>query len=213
MGVSCWNASFAYGANYQCTVNLSSNAGSPLGSITYTFDGGSPVTLPLSNGNAQFTITRPNAGAHTVVIAYAQQTNYAAAAPQTESFTVTPAPINISLTPSSYYTTAGTNLTFQAAVTSWSAGPPSAIGNISFYDGNTLLSTVPVNANGQSSYTTASLAPGSHTITATYGTGINYSSGSASATITLTKQPSVISSTSATTSGLPTIRKYDGGEE
>ena len=52
LSASCWNASFAYGANYQCTVNLSSNAGAPLGSITYTYDGGSPVTVPLSNGNA-----------------------------------------------------------------------------------------------------------------------------------------------------------------
>jgi len=187
MAVSCWNASFAYGANYQCTVNLSSNAGAPLGSITYSFDGSSPVTLPLTNGNSQFTIARPNTGTHTVVVAYAQQTNYAAAAAQTETFTVTPAPVNVSLTPSSYYSPAGTSLTFQATVTSWSAGPPNANGSVSFYDGSALLATIPVNASGQASYTTASLSAGTHTITATYGVGINYGAGASSATINLSK--------------------------
>ena len=187
MGVSCWNASFAYGANYQCTVNLSSNAGAPQGSITYTFDGGPPVGLALTNGNAQFTITEPRAGTHTVIVAYAQQTNYAAAAPQTETFTVTPAPVNVSMTPSSYSAPVGTGLTFQAAVTSWSAGPPDANGSVSFFDGSVLLATVPVNASGQASYTTANLSVGTHTITATYGAGTNYASGSSSATIKLTK--------------------------
>ncbi len=90
MSVSCWNASFAYGANYQCTVNVSSNAGSAQGAITYSFDGGAAVSVPLSGGNAQFTITQPAVGKHQVVVAYPQQTNYAAATPQTRSFTVKP---------------------------------------------------------------------------------------------------------------------------
>jgi hypothetical protein len=183
---SCWNSSFAYGANYQCTVNLISNAGAPLGSITYTFDGGSAVTIPLSSGNAQFTLATPRVGAHTVVIAYAQQTNYAAAKSQTETFTVTPAPVIVSLTPSSWFTRAGTSLTFQAAVSSWSAGAPNANGAVSFYDGAKLLSTVTVNASGQASYTTASLSAGIHTITATYAGGGNYASGSSSVIIILT---------------------------
>jgi sugar lactone lactonase YvrE len=187
LSASCWNASFPYGANYQCTVNLSSNAGAAQGSITYTFDGASPVTVPLSNGNAQFTLTTPNVGTHTVVIAYAQQTNYAAAKSQTETFTVTPAPVNVSLTPSTWYTTVGTSITFQVAVSSWSAGPPNATGSVSFYNGATLLSTVRVNASGQASYTTSSLPAGSQTITATYAGGTNYSSGSSSVTITIVR--------------------------
>ncbi|MGH9600274.1 MAG: Ig-like domain repeat protein, partial [Terracidiphilus sp.] len=185
MSASCWNSSFAYGANYQCTVNVSSNAGSAQGSITYSFDGGAPVAVPLSNGNAGFTLTKPAAGTHTVAIAYAQQTNYAAAPTQTENFTVTPAPVNVSLTPSTWYTKVGTSITFAVSVTSWSAGPPNDNGAVSFYDGSTLLATVPVNSSGQASYTTSSLGAGSQTITATYAGGTNYASGSSSATITL----------------------------
>jgi sugar lactone lactonase YvrE len=185
MAVACWNASFAYGANYQCTVNLSSNAGAAQGSITYSLDGGSKVSVTLSNGNAQFTLTKPNARTHTVVVSYAQQTNYAAASSQTETFTVTPAPVIVSLTPSSWYAYPGTSLTFQAAISSSSAGAPSATGAVSFYDGAKLLSTVPVNASGQAAYATAGLSAGIHTITAVYAGGTNYASGSSSVVIIL----------------------------
>jgi Glycosyl hydrolases family 28/Bacterial Ig-like domain (group 3)/MBG domain (YGX type) len=186
MSVSCWNANFPYGANYQCTVNVSSAAGSAQGSITYSYDGATPVAVALSGGNAGFTITRPVVGNQSVVIAYAQQTNYAAATPQTENFTVTPAPVTVSLTPSTWYAKAGTSVTFSAAVASWSAGAPNDNGSVSFYLGSTLLATVPVNASGQASYTTATLPAGSDTITATYAGGTNYGTGSASVTITLT---------------------------
>jgi hypothetical protein len=182
---ACGNASFAYGANYQCTVNLSSNAGAALGSISYTFDGGPAVTVPLSYGNAQFTLITPKVGTHTVIIAYERQTNYAAAKSQTETFTVTPAPVIVSLTPSSWFTTAGTSLTFQAAVSSGTAGPPDANGTVSFYNGDTLMANIPVNASGQASYTTAALSAGIHTVTATYSGGSNYASGSSSVTIIL----------------------------
>ncbi|HEY1647227.1 MAG TPA: pectinesterase family protein [Terracidiphilus sp.] len=187
MSVSCWNASFPYGANYQCTVNVSSNAGSAKGSVTYSFDGGATVAVPLSNGNAQFTITKPPAGNHSVVIAYAQQTNYAAAPAQTENFTVTPAPVIVLLTPSTWFTKVGTSITFNASVTSWSAGTPNDNGAVSFYNGSTLLATVPVNSTGQASYTTSSVPVGIDTITATYAGGTNYASGSTTVIIILTR--------------------------
>jgi streptogramin lyase len=187
MSASCWNASFAYGANYQCTVSLSSNAGSAQGSLTYSFDGGSAISVPVSNGNAQFIITKPVAGTHNVVLSYAQQGNFGAAGPQTESFTVTPAAVNISLTPSSWYATVGTSITFQASVSSSSAGAPNANGTVSFYDGGNLLATVPVNSSGQASYMTTSLPIGSQTILASYAGGTNYVSGSTSVNITLAK--------------------------
>ena len=185
MTASCWNPSFPYGGNYQCTVNVSSNAGPAKANITYSYDGGPPVTVPLSGGNARFTIAKPVVGNQNVVISYAQQTNYAAAAPQTENFTVTSAPVQVSLTPSTWYTTVGTSITFSASVTSWSGGPPNDNGSVAFYDGSTLLATVPVNASGQASYTTSSLPTGSQTITATYAGGVNYASGSSSVTIRL----------------------------
>ena len=87
---SCWNSSFAYGGNYTCSVNVSSNAGGIVpGEVTYTLDGGSAVSVPLSGGNAEFTLTQPAVGTHTVVISYPQQGNFQASSPSTETFTVT----------------------------------------------------------------------------------------------------------------------------
>jgi len=185
MSPACWNSSFPYGGNYQCNVTVSSNAGPAQGVVSYAVDSGSALTSALSNGNTQFAISLPAAGPHTVVIRYAQQGNFAAASPQTENFTVTQAPVYVGLTPSSWYATAGTNITFQAAISSWSAGPPNSLGSVSFYDGNAPLGTVAVNASGQANYSTASLAVGSHTITATYSGTANYASGSTSVTITV----------------------------
>ena len=185
LSASCWNSSFPYGGNYQCTVNISSNAGSAQGSITYSYDGGAPVPVPLNYGNAQFTIPEPVVGGQNVVIGYAQQANFSAAAPVTENFTVTPAPVNVQLTPSTYYTAAGNSVTFTAKVSSWSAGAPGNNGAVSFYDGSTLLATVPVGGSGSASYTTTLLPAGTQTVTATYAGGTNYASGSASATITI----------------------------
>jgi polygalacturonase/sugar lactone lactonase YvrE len=186
MNVSCFESSFPYGGNYQCIVIVSSKAGPARGTITYSFDGGSPVAAALNAGIALFTITKPAAGNHSVVIGFAQQTNYAAAASQTENFTVTPAPVTVSLTPSARHAIAGTPVTFQVAVTSFSAGPPDDNGSVSFLNGSTLLATLPVNASGQASYTTSSLPVGNDTIRATFAGGTNYASGSASVTITIT---------------------------
>jgi hypothetical protein len=184
---ACWNATSVYGQSYQCTVNLSSAAGTPAGAITYSADGAAAVSLALNNGNAQFTLSTPAAGSHTLTIAYAQQGNYAAATPATESFTVSPAPVVVSLTPSSWYTSASGGISFRAAASSWSAGAPKNNGSVSFYDGTTLLATVPVDGNGTASWSTTALTPGTHTITATYAGGANYASGSATANITLTR--------------------------
>jgi len=188
LNTACWNSTFNYGANYQCTVSASSNAGSAQGVITYQYDGGVAVPVPVNNGHAQFTITRPVVGAHTVSIAYAQQSNYAAAAAPIQNFTVMTAPVYVAVTPSSWYMKVGTNLTFQATVSSYTgAGAPKATGSVSFSDGSTLLTTVPVGSNGQASFSTSSLSTGSHTITAIYSNGANYSTGSGSATITVAK--------------------------
>ncbi|MGC2163111.1 MAG: Ig-like domain-containing protein [Silvibacterium sp.] len=183
---SCWNANFPYGENYQCGIYTSSAAGAPLGVVTYQYDGGSTLSLPLQNGNAQFTITQPQTGIHMVQIGYAAQTNYAAAFSTTVSFTVVRAPVVVQLIPSSSYVTGG-NLTLNVTIQSWSAGPPNQLGTVTFYNGSTALATVPVSAGGTASTTlpASSLANGKHTLSASYSGSTNYSAGSASATITV----------------------------
>ncbi len=62
LALICWNPTFSYGANYQCAITATSNAGSPAGSVTYTVDGGAATMVALSNGNATVTVPTPSRG-------------------------------------------------------------------------------------------------------------------------------------------------------
>jgi hypothetical protein len=62
-------------------VNVGSVAGGATGAITYTLDSNAPVSLPLSGGFAQFSLPTPNAGPHTLVIDYPQQSIFTASDP------------------------------------------------------------------------------------------------------------------------------------
>ncbi|NYF77947.1 Ig-like domain repeat protein [Granulicella arctica] len=179
LSASCWNASFAYGGSYTCTVSLSSNAGSAQGSLSYVVDGGSINSVTISNGSAQFSVPTPNAGNHSVTISDAAQGNFAAAAPVTESFTVTQAPTQVQLTPSSYDQPASTPLTLTASLTSWSASVPMD-GTVAFYDGTTLLGTLPAGATA--SFHATGLSAGTQAFSAVYLTGPsgNYASANSS---------------------------------
>jgi hypothetical protein len=184
LGLACWNANFPYGAGYTCGAYTSSQAGPPPGSITYAYDNAAPIKVPLVWGIGLFVIPKPVVGQHQVAVSYAAQGNFAAATPQAESFTVTPAPVNVGLTPSTYYLTGGT-LKLSAQVQSWSAGAPRSTGSVTFSIGNTVLGVIPVNAAGQASLSVAAsaLPNGSDSITATYSGGINYATGAASITV------------------------------
>ena len=181
--LTCWNTPYPYGADFHCGAYASSTGGAPLGSITYVYDGQQPVAVPLVSGTANFIIPKPPVGTHSISVSYAAQTNYAAAGPKVQSFTVTPAPVVIQFTPSAWSVTGG-SLTLTAAVQSSSAGPPNATGSVTFKYGSTAV-TVPVNSAGIASTTVAvsSLPTGNDVLTASYGGGTNYGTGSTSITV------------------------------
>lgn len=184
LAMSCWNTPYPYGANFQCVVNASSNAGAPLGSITYVYDGNAPVTVSLASGAVNITLPKPPVGNHSVTVSYPAQTNYAAAGPKVQDFIVTSAPVVVQFTPSAWYVTGG-SLTLSASIQSWSAGPPNATGSVAFKNGANVIAIVPVNAMGAASTTVlvSSLPKGSDVITAIYSGGTNYATGSTSITV------------------------------
>jgi hypothetical protein len=77
--MACWNSNFPYGADYICGAYTSSNAGPAQGVITYSYDGGAPVTVPLQWGVGIFNHRQTVVGPHKVVVSYAAQGNFAAA--------------------------------------------------------------------------------------------------------------------------------------
>jgi hypothetical protein len=78
-----------------------------------------------------------------------------------------------SLSASSSSATAGTIVTLTATLAS-NAGKP--IGGVTFYDGATALGTESLDANASSSFSTASLATGQHSLTAGYGANGTFAS-------------------------------------
>ena len=159
LSASCGGASFSFGGNYTCNVSVGSTNGIPAGNISYSFDGGTAVNLPLTKGAAQFIWTGPPAGTHSVVISYAAQGAYLGSGPSTQSFTVSPAYTQLSLKPSNYYPAALTSFTLSASVSS-SAGAPSSGPVTVMWTMARRLGTSPVNAAGQASLTIGSIAAG-----------------------------------------------------
>jgi hypothetical protein len=171
--VDCWNASFAYGADYQCDANPDDPAILP-GGITYSVNGAAAVTVPFNKvGHSLWSLSKPTVGSYTMTINYPQTTNYAAYALPTQHFTVTPADVELGFLPDNWSPSAGDHVMLQASVASSSAGPPNGIGSVTFYDGSRLLATVAVDSNGNANYTTT-FTSGMHNLKATYA-GANYS--------------------------------------
>jgi hypothetical protein len=165
MGVSCWGGS-PYGVNYTCQASLSSSAGSATGSITYTLDGGSSVSVPISNGSAQFVIAKPVAGSHHVVVSYAGQGNYASVASQTFSFTTQPGQTQLLLSSSSYYLKSGSSLTITASASTPQSGVP--IGTVTFYDSGASIGSSTVGSNGVAVFVIPAIAQGKHNFTTAF---------------------------------------------
>jgi hypothetical protein len=136
-------------------------------------------TVPV-NGSGQATLTTSAlaVGSHPITAAYSGDTNFTtsgAALTQTVGQGSTSTALSSSQNPSTF----GQSVTFTATVTG-GAGTPT--GTVTFRDGATVLGTVALNGSGQATFTTSSLAIGTHPITATYSGDANFT-GSTSATL------------------------------
>jgi sugar lactone lactonase YvrE len=75
----------------------------------------------------------------------------------------------------------GAPVTLTALASSTTTGTPT--GSMAFFDGTTLLATVPVTANGSATYSSSGFALGTHSITAVYSGDTNFTSSTSSATV------------------------------
>ncbi|MBF0554787.1 MAG: Ig-like domain repeat protein, partial [Nitrospirae bacterium] len=163
-----------YGASVTFTATVTGT--SPTGTVTF-MDGTKTLgTASLSgSGQAAYSTSSLSVGTHSITAAYGGDTNNSsstsAALNQAINAITTATTLVSSLNPSTY----GTSVTFTATVTG-----TSPTGTVTFKDGTTTLGTASLNSSGQASYSTSSLAAGSHLITAVYsGNANNLSSTSA----------------------------------
>jgi len=158
-------------------------------------DGGSVLgSATISSGSASFSATSLAQGTHSITAAYSGDANDTAStsAPLTQTVkAVTSLALASSLNPA----VVGQSVTFTVNLNT------AATGTVQFLDGSTLLNTATV-AAGVATFTTTTLAQGTHSISVNYSGDSNYQS-SSSAPLTETINPKATTTTTVTSSPNP----------
>jgi len=183
-----------YGDAVTFTATLSSGA---TGTVTF-FDGATELgTSGLTANVATFDTSSLTGGAHAITVTYPGDANFLAATSPALTHDVTRAPVTVtlvsSLEPSSYTG----SVTFTATVS------PGATGTVTFKDGATTLGSGTLNGT-DATFTLATLAAGTHSITATYDGDVNY----ATATSAPLTQTVDAAATTTTLTGLAAATIY-----
>jgi sugar lactone lactonase YvrE len=196
---------YGQGITVAAKVTPSSTTAAMTGTITFKIDGVAGVPVPIvyagGVGTASDIVSSQTVGSHTVTAIYSGDFNYAASNNNS-------APLTISVTKANTTTVAATSPasllqfsseTLTATVASTTTGTPT--GTVSFYNGTTLLGTSSLNSSGVATFTSATLAVGSYSVTGVYNGDSNYStSTSASSSFTVNADPADFQLTLSTTS-------------
>ncbi len=153
----------------------------PNGSVTLT-DGTVDIgTVSLNaNGIATFSVSTLSFGTHAITAKYAGSANFNASS-ATLSEAVTLIGTSLALTTSPNPANTGQTVTLTATTTSMVADMV-PVGTITFYDGSTVLTTAGLGDNGVATFSTSSLAVGTHPIKAVLASG-SYFAGNSSAVV------------------------------
>jgi large repetitive protein len=168
------------------TITVQVTTGTGTGALTGTvsiFDtfGGNKVTLASglavsASGTANFSIATLAVGVHSITASYSGDSVHGSSTSTDDGVSpwsqIVEEQTAVSLTSSVNPSLVGQSVTFTATVTAPNGGGLAPDGSVSFLDGTTTLSTVPLNG-GVATYTTATLANGVHPITAVYTGDIN----------------------------------------
>jgi len=155
---------FNQAVTFSASVAGVAGAGNPTGTIEFR-DGSTRLgTVTLASGSAALSTNGLSAGSHSISALYSGDPGFAGGAQSiTHVVNSSAASSSTAVASSSDPVATGANLTLTATVTA----SASATGNVAFYDGATLLGTVPLSGTTARLSTTA-LANGAHAITARY---------------------------------------------
>ena len=155
------------------TATVSAASGTPAGTVTF-MDGNAILgtgTLANNRGKetATFKTSSLTVGAHSITAMYSGGGKYAGSTSSALTEQVNKGTTTVSLASSNRAPIVGMSVTFTATVKT--SGSISPTGSVTFKDGNMVLDTgalAVVHGQLQATFTTSSLAVGSHSITATY---------------------------------------------
>jgi hypothetical protein len=149
------------------TAMVSGASGTPTGKVTFA-DGAIMLGTSTLNGSgvATFTTSTLAIASHTITAQYSGDGNYAPGTSTQLMQVVNLNPSATALTASITSSISGQAVTFSATVTN--TGGPIPTSSVTFKDGSSTLFTGTLNGSGIATYTTTSLAVGSHSISAIY---------------------------------------------
>ena len=149
------------------TATVTTNGGTAAGTVNF-YNGTTLLGTGTLNGTgaATFTSSTLPVGSYSVTAVYVGDANDTGSTSGALALTVVEATTSVSLATSNPSIQVTSAVTFTATV-SGNGGAPT--GNVTFMDGANTLGSVAVNPGGIASYTTSSLAVGTHNITAVYG--------------------------------------------
>ncbi len=157
------------------TVTLTGNAAVPIGTVRFS-DGATVIGSATLNaaGQASFTTSTLTVGTHPITAFYAGTLDFNGVTSAVLDQVIQAVPLTsaVSLTSSLNPSIVGQPVTFTAAVSV--PGPMAYLvqsGTVTFLDGTGAIGTGTIDQNGRTTLTTASLAVGSHPITASYAGG------------------------------------------
>jgi hypothetical protein len=160
-------ASSAYGQAVIFTGEVTSSIGAPPDGEAVSFKQGSTVlgTGILSSGMASISVSTLGVGDKAITGVYGGDANFTSSKSEVLSQVVGAAATTTTLVSSVNSSNDKQSVTFTATVVPQFGG--TVTGSVTFMDGATMLKTVGV-SGGIAKYTTSTLAPGTHNITATY---------------------------------------------
>ena len=152
----------------------SSTAGVPTGTVKFLDGSNSLALVTLASGTASATINNFVVGSHSITAVYSGDTTYASSTSTATALTVTAAIPTVAttttLTASASTVLSGANVSFSVIV-SPTTGSAIPAGTVTFKDGFAAIGSASLDATGKTTFSTAALVVGSHSITASYSGG------------------------------------------
>jgi hypothetical protein len=167
-----------FGQSVTLTATVSAVApatGTPAGTVQF-YDGTTLLgSHALTSGVVAFATTKLATGTDSITAVYVASADYLASTSSALSQVVDKANTKVTLAASPNPSTSGATVTFTATVATVAPGAGTPTGTVTFMDGATELGTGTLNSSKKATFATASLAEGTHSITAVYSGDSNFS--------------------------------------